>query len=104
MSAAAPIRAGQTDELEENGLLLAARLMEELCGGAVPVVSAQDFVAGVIRAFGHGQALAINLAAGRRTCRVCGCWDLHACDGGCAWAGEDICTACHPNGGEHKEH
>lgn len=100
----APAVPRTAEEIQEDGLLLAARLMEELCGGAVPVVSAHDFVAGVIRAFGHGQALAVNLAAWRRTCRVCGCWDLHACDGGCAWAGDDICTACHPGGAETKEH
>lgn len=29
-----------------------------------------------------------------RTCRVCGCWELAACDEGCAWASADRCTAC----------
>ncbi len=29
-----------------------------------------------------------------RTCRVCGCWELQACDGGCAWATADRCDAC----------
>lgn len=29
-----------------------------------------------------------------RTCRVCGCTDLRACPGGCAWAGPDLCTNC----------
>lgn len=35
-----------------------------------------------------------------RTCRGCGCDDLHACPGGCAWALLDIdeptgvCTTC----------
>lgn len=31
---------------------------------------------------------------GRRTCRVCGCWQLRACPGGCAWASADRCSAC----------
>jgi hypothetical protein len=37
-------------------------------------------------------------AAKVRTCRVCGCTDLAACPGGCAWvSGEpDLCTACRP--------
>lgn len=31
-----------------------------------------------------------------RKCRVCGCTDDHACEGGCAWVSpdEDLCTAC----------
>lgn len=29
-----------------------------------------------------------------RTCRVCGCWELRACPGGCGWASADRCTAC----------
>lgn len=27
-------------------------------------------------------------------CRVCGCTDTNACQGGCAWAEADLCTAC----------
>lgn len=30
----------------------------------------------------------------QRACRVCGCTDDHACPEGCAWAEEDLCTAC----------
>jgi hypothetical protein len=29
-----------------------------------------------------------------RACRFCGCTEARACPGGCAWATEDICTAC----------
>jgi hypothetical protein len=29
-----------------------------------------------------------------RTCRACGCTDDHACEGGCWWVGDDICSAC----------
>jgi hypothetical protein len=29
-----------------------------------------------------------------RTCRVCGCTDLNACTGGCAWVDADLCSAC----------
>lgn len=29
-----------------------------------------------------------------RTCRVCGCTDLRACEGGCGWAEADLCTRC----------
>jgi len=28
-------------------------------------------------------------------CRVCGCDDQHACEGGCSWVdGADICSVC----------
>jgi hypothetical protein len=32
--------------------------------------------------------------AGVRTCRVCGCTDDHACEGGCWWVDADLCSAC----------
>jgi hypothetical protein len=31
-----------------------------------------------------------------RTCDVCGCTDRHACEGGCRWLGEGLCSACLP--------
>ena len=35
-------------------------------------------------------------------CRVCGCSQENACDEGCGWAAEDLCTAC--VGGEGRAH
>jgi len=29
-----------------------------------------------------------------RTCRICGCTDSKACEGGCSWATPGICTKC----------
>jgi ParB family chromosome partitioning protein len=29
-----------------------------------------------------------------RTCRVCGCTEKHACEGGCSWVAPDLCSAC----------
>lgn len=29
-----------------------------------------------------------------RRCRVCGCTDDWACEGGCSWVEEDLCSAC----------
>lgn len=30
----------------------------------------------------------------KRKCHVCGCtWD-HACEGGCFWVGDDLCSRC----------
>jgi hypothetical protein len=31
-----------------------------------------------------------------RCCRVCGCTEDNACDGGCTWIGEELCSA-HPD-------
>ena len=29
-----------------------------------------------------------------RRCRVCGCTQNHACEGGCWWVEYDLCSAC----------
>lgn len=34
-------------------------------------------------------------------CRVCGCSQNDACDVGCGWAAEDLCTACVEGGHDH---
>lgn len=30
------------------------------------------------------------------TCRICGCTDADACEGGCHWVTHDLCSACVP--------
>lgn len=48
-------------------------------------------------------ALALVGDNGRRACKVCGCTDDHACEGGCFWVAEDLCSACALNiGGNGK--
>jgi hypothetical protein len=32
---------------------------------------------------------------GKPNCRQCGCWDEHACPGGCYWVEPGLCSACH---------
>jgi hypothetical protein len=32
------------------------------------------------------------------TCRVCGCTEEDACEGGCSWIEDDLCSACHKKG------
>lgn len=32
-----------------------------------------------------------------RTCRTCGCTDQWACEGGCEWIEEDLCSTCDPS-------
>ena len=29
-----------------------------------------------------------------RSCRVCGCTDTRACEGGCWWVEDDLCNRC----------
>ncbi|HEX3539613.1 MAG TPA: hypothetical protein VHT75_04140, partial [Acidimicrobiales bacterium] len=29
-----------------------------------------------------------------RSCRACGCTDAEACDGGCSWVEDDLCSEC----------
>jgi len=31
-----------------------------------------------------------------QVCRVCGCTQLHACEGGCYWVEVDLCSRCVP--------
>lgn len=33
-------------------------------------------------------------AIGVTACRVCGCTDAVACDGGCGWTEPDLCSSC----------
>lgn len=35
-----------------------------------------------------------RLAFQKRACRVCGCTDDHACEGGCCWVDKDLCSTC----------
>jgi DNA-binding transcriptional ArsR family regulator len=34
--------------------------------------------------------------SGARTCRTCGCTNQWACEGGCDWVDEDLCSTCDP--------
>jgi hypothetical protein len=36
----------------------------------------------------------IVLPTGEMTCRVCGCSDSRACEGGCFWAAPNLCSRC----------
>lgn len=30
-----------------------------------------------------------------RVCKECGCTDNHACEGGCFWVKDDLCSKCY---------
>lgn len=48
----------------------------------------------------HGHAQRFRCSAGAqsfeplRTCRVCACVDDDACEDGCCWIADDLCSAC----------
>lgn len=45
----------------------------------------------------ESRAMDVDVAramAGFPPCRRCGCTDLQACEGGCSWTEEDLCSAC----------
>lgn len=35
-----------------------------------------------------------KIKSSNQKCRVCGCTDEHACDGGCYWASVNLCSKC----------
>lgn len=58
---------------------------------------------GVFVELGDGRVLLLTVeavsrvlveAATQRHCRVCGCTEAFACEGGCHWAEADLCSAC----------
>lgn len=77
------LRAGLTDD---DAARLAARL-----GRDDPEIDAI-----VAEAWRLGALTAINTLAGRRACRICGCWAMAACPPTCSWVDEDLCSACDP--------
>lgn len=38
--------------------------------------------------------VAAPMTLGIRVCRACGCTDMSACDDGCYWVEDDLCSAC----------
>jgi hypothetical protein len=76
------IVAGGLSEADAN--LLVMRLTEDLQDAREVLQAAWTMGATVVR----------NVARGRRVCRICGCWELEACDGGCSWVEVDLCSSC----------
>ncbi len=75
---------------------LAARLLDELdleLGLTVPL---PKFEMAIARAMDAGILLTIAQDRAERWCRVCGCTDDRACEGGCGWSARDLCDRCAP--------
>jgi hypothetical protein len=91
-------------EVAEDLARLTARLLGgftpepgtvEGAGGGPIVCIPQDQLQEILgRAWMMGARVVMNTAQNRRTCRICGCWELEACEGGCAWAEPNLCTTC----------
>jgi len=41
-----------------------------------------------------GQARGGPKPVAERTCRICGCTDTRACEGGCSWLLQGVCSKC----------
>lgn len=83
---------------ERDVVPLTRRLLAEagLPAGAL-TIGAADVQRLVARAMDVGGERLLAAAAGDRACRVCGCTQFRACrppHGPCAWAADDLCTAC----------
>lgn len=85
-------RAGEVTEGDSRHLI--HRLILDMGGVELGAMTMDDLAEVATRAWVMGATFAINSRAGRRTCRICGCWEYAACEGGCSWAGLDICTSC----------
>jgi len=56
---------------------------------------ATDFAIAVAQAVLRSSVAELaELATDERSCRLCGCTELAACEGGCFWVAEDLCSAC----------
>ena len=81
--------------------VLAMRLLVEVAGDPPPIAFGKEVVLDLEQlqqlaehAWTMGANVVRNTARRRRTCRICGCWELEACEGGCSWVGPDLCSAC----------
>jgi hypothetical protein len=80
---------GLTDaDAKRLGDRLVEELGEEGCGDTDQMLAA---------AWLMGATAMSNARSGRHVCRICGCWENEACEGGCGWAEADLCTTCGPD-------
>ncbi|MGZ3272420.1 MAG: helix-turn-helix domain-containing protein [Caulobacteraceae bacterium] len=59
-----------------------------------------DLTAALAEAWRLGATMALNASRGLRVCRVCGCWEREACDDGCWWVEQDLCSSCDASSGQ----
>lgn len=76
---------------------LSARLQREfghMPGGEGADMTLEQVNAMIGAAWMMGARVVMNTIATRQPCRICGCWELEACEDGCSWAEVGLCTAC----------
>lgn len=84
-----PTDPGASDEDFER---LVTRVTSEVWEeGAVDIHGVSEAIG---RAWMMGARVVINTAKGRPCCRICGCTETEACEGGRAWAEPGLCTRC----------
>ncbi|MDP3853649.1 hypothetical protein [Phenylobacterium sp.] len=75
---------------EDDKARLGERLQAEFDGETDDMLAA---------AWSMGARAFCNTALGRHICRICGCWEQEACEGGCVWIEADLCSSCASDGG-----
>ena len=73
---------------------LAARLLEDHQLTGTMMIAPEEVLALVADACRMGRAFAYATMRGQPACRVCGCTQDRACDGGCSWVDDDLCSSC----------
>lgn len=71
-----------------------AGTVEAFGGKTVLCITEDQLQAMVGRAWMMGATVAMNSTVGRHVCRICGCWELEACEDGCWWVEADLCSSC----------
>lgn len=81
---------------------ITVRLAGEAGGpGADGRFSIEQLQAVIAVAWKMGAEVPLNTLKGLRVCRICGCWELQACDPPCSWVAADLCSACVPVAAQH---
>lgn len=64
------------------------RIIWATCGVSGSIAAYQQAVSDALLEIAKKEGIEVPL------CRKCGCWELHACPGGCFWVETDLCSAC----------
>ena len=85
------------DQRRKDGLVMTLSKAKEQAETARVYLIANERemedIADVSLALEHIEIALEHLGAARK-CRVCGCTEHNACDGGCSWVEEDLCSSC----------
>lgn len=88
-----PTREDAEEAHGEVGFLLPPEDVTRLAD-RLEAIHGDDLEGMLAEAWRMGADVACNGLAERRTCRICGCWDQEACEGGCWRVEDDLCSSC----------